>query len=56
MRRDICRELVVIMEEEEDKAEEVVEAVPVLARDERKRTLHRLIQIIIDFMIETHEY
>ena len=47
----------VLREEEEDKAEEEeVEAVPVLARDERKRTLQRLIQNIIDFMIETHEY
>ena len=42
MRRDICREVVV---------PEVVEA-----RDERKRTLQRLIQNIIDFMVETHEY
>ena len=33
-----------------------MEEAPVLARDERKRTLHRLIQIMIDFMIETHEY
>ena len=33
-----------------------VKEAPVLARDERRRTLHRLIQIIIDFMIETHEY
>ena len=56
MRRHVCRELVMLMEEEEEKVEEEVEAVPVLARDERKRTLHRLIQIIIDFMIETHEY
>ena len=36
-------------EEEEEKEEEV--SVPV--RDERKRGLHRLLQIIIDFMIET---
>ena len=33
-----------------------VEEAPVLSRDERRRTLHRLIQTIIDFMIETHEY
>ena len=33
-----------------------VEEAPVLARDERRRTVQRLIQIIIDFMIETHEY
>ena len=37
------------MKEEEEEA-------PVLARDERKRALHRLLQIIIDFMIETQEY
>ena len=29
---------------------------PVLARDERRRTVHRLIQIIVDFMIETPEF
>ena len=29
------------------------EEASVLARDERKRGLHRLLQIIIDFMIET---
>ena len=33
-----------------------MEEAPVLARDERRRTLHRLLQIMIDFMIETHEY
>ena len=32
------------------------EEAPVLARDERKRALHRLLQIIIDFMIETQDY
>ena len=36
-------------EEEEVKEEEA----PVLARDERTRGLHRLLQIIIDFMVET---
>ena len=30
-----------------------VEEAPVLARDERRRTVHNLIQIIVDFMIET---
>ena len=34
------------MKEEEEEA-------PVLARDERTRALHRLLQIIVDFMIET---
>ena len=29
------------------------EEAPVLARDERRRTIHNLIQIIVDFMIET---
>ena len=38
------------MKEEEEEEEEEA---PVLARDERKRALHRLLQIIIDFMIET---
>ena len=33
--------------------EEVNEETPVLARDERTRTLHRLLKIIIDFMVET---
>ena len=37
------------MKEEEEEA-------PVLAQDERKRALHRLLQIIIDFMIETQDY
>ena len=37
------------MKEEEEEAS-------VLARDERKRALHRLLQIIIDFMIETQHY
>ena len=32
------------------------EEAPVLARDERTRALHRLVQIIIDFMVETPEY
>ena len=32
------------------------EEAPVLARDERKRALHRLLQIIIVFMIETQDY
>ena len=34
------------MKEEEEEA-------PVLARAERTRALHRLLQIIVDFMIET---
>ena len=38
------------------KEEEEEEEAPVLAGDERKRALHRLLQIIIDFMIETQEY
>ena len=36
--------------------EEVKEETPVLARDERTRALHRLLQIIIDFMVETPQY
>ena len=34
------------MNEEEEEA-------PVLARAERTRALHRLLQIIVDFMVET---
>ena len=30
-----------------------MEEAPVLARDERRRTIHDLIQIIVDYMIET---
>ena len=30
-----------------------MEEAPVLASDERRRTIHNLIQIIVDFMIET---
>ena len=37
---------------EEVKEEEEEEA-PVLARAERTRALHRLLQIIVDFMVET---
>ena len=33
-----------------------MEEAPVLARDERRRTVQRLIQIIVDFMIETPEF
>ena len=33
-----------------------MEEAPVLARDERRRTVHRLIQITVDFMIETPEF
>ena len=40
-------------EEEEEGEEEDEDEAPVLARDERKRALHRLLQIIIDFMVET---
>ena len=40
------------MKEEEVKEEEA----PVLARDERTRALHNLLQIIIDFMVETPGY
>ena len=29
---------------------------PVLTRDERRRTVHILIQIIVDFIIETPEF
>ena len=38
------------------KEEEVKEEAPVLARDERTRALHNLLQIIIDFMVETPGY
>ena len=30
-----------------------MEEAPVLARDERRRAIHNLIQIIVDFMIDT---
>ena len=33
-----------------------MEEAPVLARDERRRTVHNLIQIIVDFMIGTLEF
>ena len=32
------------------------EEAPVLARDERTRALHSLLQMIIDFMVETKKY
>ena len=35
------------------KEEEEEEEAPVLARAERTRALHRLLQIIVDFMVET---
>ena len=39
-------------EEVKEEVKEEEEA-PVLARDERTRALHRLLQTIIDFMVET---
>ena len=39
----------------EEKEEEVEEA-PELDREARRRTIHNLIQIIVDFMIETPAY
>ena len=38
----------------EEVNEEVNEETP--ARDERTQALHRLLQIIIDFMVETEQY
>ena len=33
-----------------------MEEAPVLARDERRRTIHTLIQGIVDFMLETSAF
>ena len=41
------------MKEEEEEVKEEEDEAPVLARDERTRGLHRLLQIIIDFMVDT---
>ena len=39
----------------EEKEEEVEEA-PELDREERRRTIHNLIQTIVDFMLDTSDF